>query len=49
MEAFGNLKGGEIYVKKIPSMRVTDMAKAVDPNAKQVVVGIRLAKSFTNK
>ena len=40
-EAFGNLKGGEIYVKKIPSMRVTDMAKAVDPNAKQVVVGIR--------
>ena len=40
-EAFGKLEGGEIYVKKIPSMRVTDMAKAVDPNAKQVVVGIR--------
>ena len=39
--AFENMKGGEIYVKKIPSMKVTDMATAVDPSAKQEVVGIR--------
>jgi FlaA1/EpsC-like NDP-sugar epimerase len=33
--------GGEIYVKKIPSMKVSDLATAVAPTAKQVVVGIR--------
>jgi FlaA1/EpsC-like NDP-sugar epimerase len=35
------MKGGEIYVKKIPSMKVTDVALAVDENAKQEEVGIR--------
>jgi UDP-N-acetylglucosamine 4,6-dehydratase/5-epimerase len=39
--AFNNMKGGEIYVKKIPSMKVTDVALAVDGNAKQEEVGIR--------
>jgi FlaA1/EpsC-like NDP-sugar epimerase len=35
------MKGGEIYVKKIPSMKVTDVATAVDSNCKQEEVGIR--------
>ena len=39
--AFDNMKGGEIYVKKIPSMKVTDVALAVDSKAKQEEVGIR--------
>ena len=39
--AFGDMKGGEIYVKKIPSMKITDVALAVDSNAKQEEVGIR--------
>jgi UDP-N-acetylglucosamine 4,6-dehydratase (inverting) len=39
--AFDNMKGGEIYVKKIPSMKVTDVALAVSSNAKQEEVGIR--------
>jgi UDP-N-acetylglucosamine 4,6-dehydratase len=39
--AFDDMKGGEIYVKKIPSMKVTDIALAVDKNAKQDEVGIR--------
>jgi UDP-N-acetylglucosamine 4,6-dehydratase/5-epimerase len=39
--AFNNMKGGEIYVKKIPSMKITDVALAVDKNAKQEEVGIR--------
>jgi UDP-N-acetylglucosamine 4,6-dehydratase (inverting) len=39
--AFDDMKGGEIYVKKTPSMRVTDVALAVDKNAKQEEVGIR--------
>jgi FlaA1/EpsC-like NDP-sugar epimerase len=33
--------GGEIYVKKIPSMKVTDVALAAAPNASHKVVGIR--------
>jgi len=39
--AFDDMKGGEIYVKKIPSMKVTDIARAVDGKAKQEEVGIR--------
>jgi UDP-N-acetylglucosamine 4,6-dehydratase/5-epimerase len=39
--AFDDMEGGEIYVKKIPSMKVTDLARVVAPNATQHVVGIR--------
>jgi UDP-N-acetylglucosamine 4,6-dehydratase (inverting) len=39
--AFNDMKGGEIYVKKIPSMKITDLALAIDENAKQVEVGVR--------
>jgi len=39
--AFDDMKGGEIYVKKIPSMKVTDVALAIDNRAKQKEVGIR--------
>jgi FlaA1/EpsC-like NDP-sugar epimerase len=33
--------GGEIYVKKIPSMTITQIAEAVRPGAAHTVVGIR--------
>ncbi len=33
--------GGEIFVPKIPSYRITDVATAVGPNCEQVIVGIR--------
>ncbi|NYT38014.1 UDP-N-acetylglucosamine 4,6-dehydratase (inverting) [Allopusillimonas soli] len=39
--AFEDMVGGEIYVKKIPSMKVTDLARVVAPEARQDVVGIR--------
>ena len=39
--AFEDMVGGEIYVKKIPSMKITDLAKAIAPKAKQVIVGVR--------
>lgn len=39
--AFEDMEGGEIYVKKIPSMKVTDLARVVAPDAAQEVVGIR--------
>jgi UDP-N-acetylglucosamine 4,6-dehydratase len=39
--AFDDMVGGEIYVKKIPSMKVTDIALAVDSDAGHNIVGIR--------
>ena len=39
--AFEDMKGGEIYVKKIPSMKIIDVATAVDEKCKQEEVGIR--------
>lgn len=39
--AFSDMVGGEIYVKRIPSMKVTDIATAIAPGAQQDVVGIR--------
>ena len=40
-KAFDDMHGGEIYVKKIPSMTIGDIAKAVAPDAKQRIIGIR--------
>ena len=40
-EALSSATCGEIFVKKIPSMKVVDIAKAINPNAKFKVIGIR--------
>ncbi len=39
--AFEDMIGGEIYVKKIPSMKVTDLARVIAPECKQEIVGVR--------
>jgi len=39
--AFNDMVGGEIYVKKIPSMKMTDVAIACAPASKHEIVGIR--------
>ena len=39
--SFEDMVGGEIYVKKIPSMKVIDLARVVAPECKHKVVGIR--------
>jgi len=39
--ALEDMIGGEIYVKRIPSMKVTDLASVVAPNDKQKVIGVR--------
>ena len=39
--ALQDMHGGEIYVKKIPSMAITDIAKAIAPDAQQHVIGVR--------
>lgn len=40
-KALTDMVGGEIYVKKIPSMRIVDIAKAISPNKKIEIIGIR--------
>lgn len=35
------MHGGEIFVPKIPSMKVTDLAKAIAPDCETEVIGIR--------
>ena len=39
--AIDDMLGGEIYVKKIPSMKVSDIAGVVAPKAKHEIIGIR--------
>lgn len=41
VSAFESMKGGELFVPRIPSMKITDLAEAVAPNAELVEVGIR--------
>ena len=40
-KAFEDMYGGEIYVKKIKSMKITDVAKVINPKAKLSIIGIR--------
>lgn len=39
--ALQDMVGGEIYVKKIPSMKITDIGLAIAPQASHKIVGIR--------
>ena len=39
--AFEDMVGGEIYVKKIPSMNIIDIAKAIAPEASHKIIGVR--------
>lgn len=41
VKALGEAKGGETFISKIPSFKVTDLATAMAPDAKQIEVGIR--------
>lgn len=41
LKGFERMHGGEIFVPKIPSVRITDLAEAMAPNMKQEIIGIR--------
>ena len=41
LKSFERMHGGEIFIPKIPSMRITDLAKAIAPHIPMRVVGIR--------
>ena len=41
LSSFADMKGGEIFIPKIPSMKVTDLAKCIAPDIEQKIIGIR--------
>ena len=41
LHAIDKAWGGEVFVPKIPSYKITDVAEAIGPNCKQEIVGIR--------
>jgi UDP-N-acetylglucosamine 4,6-dehydratase len=41
IKSFARMRGGEIFVPKIPSVRITDLAESIAPGMKQVEVGVR--------
>ncbi len=41
VRALSMMNGGEIFVPRIPSMKITDLAKAIAPGCRQKIIGIR--------
>ena len=41
LKNFTRMKGGELFVPKIPSYRITDLAKAIGPNLRTENIGLR--------
>ena len=39
--ALDNLKGGELFVPKLKSYKITDLAEAIGPNCSKPIIGIR--------
>lgn len=46
IDCLDRMKGGEIFIPKIPSMKVVDVADVIAPNAKKVLVGIRVGEKL---
>ncbi len=41
LQSLGRMHGGELFVPKIPSMNIMDLVRAIAPNCKVDVIGIR--------
>jgi len=46
VDCLGRMHGGEIFVPKIPSMRITDVARAIAPECEHDVVGVRAGEKL---
>ena len=44
--AFKDMYGGEIYVKKIPSIKIIDIAKVIAPNNRYKIIGMRTGEKL---
>ena len=41
IDCIERIQGGEIFIPKIPSMKITDLAQVIAPDAKRKIIGIR--------
>lgn len=41
LDSIARMKGGEIFIPKIPSMRIMDLANAISPESEHEIIGIR--------
>ena len=46
LKCLQNTKGGEIFIPKLPSIRIGDLAKVIAPDAKHKVIGLRPAEKL---
>jgi UDP-N-acetylglucosamine 4,6-dehydratase len=46
LKNFSRMQGGEIFVPKIPSMKITDLAYALAPNLSHKIIGIRAGEKL---
>ncbi len=46
IKSISRMDGGEIFVPIIPSIKITDLAKAMGPNLKQKIIGIRAGEKL---
>jgi UDP-N-acetylglucosamine 4,6-dehydratase (inverting) len=46
LQCLENMWGGELFVPKIPSYRIVDVAEAIDPEAKHEIIGIRAGEKL---
>ena len=49
LKSFERMQGGEIFVPKIPSIKITDLAKAMAPKLNQKIIGIRPGEKLHEK
>jgi len=49
LKSFNRMQGGEIFVPKIPSIKIVDLAKAMAPKLKHKVIGIRPGEKLHEK
>ncbi len=46
IQAIEQMKGGEIFIPKMPSFNVTDLAKVIAPKIKKKIIGIRVGEKI---
>ncbi|MDR2033820.1 MAG: UDP-N-acetylglucosamine 4,6-dehydratase (inverting) [Helicobacteraceae bacterium] len=46
IKSFERMRGGEIFVPKIPSMKIVDLARSLSPNAELEIIGIRAGEKL---
>ena len=45
-EALKNMRGGEIFIPKMPSIKLTDLAKSISPDSKLEEIGLRVGEKI---